>query len=94
MSALITALTFVLFLLSNLVDNFKIIIFILILLNLVIELNFIKFAIKYYKKENLVIYLLGIYAINFSIMFGALLGIFRLFSLKKLKIYFNNKNEK
>ena len=94
LSALITALTLVLFLLSNLVDNSKIIIFILILLNLVIELNFIKFAIKYYKKENLVIYLLGIYAINFSIMFGALLGIFRLFSLKKLKIYLNNKNEK
>ena len=94
LSAFIVALTLVLFLLTNLIDNSKIIIFILILLNLVIEFNFIKFAIKYYKKENLVIYLLGIYAINFSIMFGALLGLFRLFSLKKLKIYLNNKNEK
>ena len=34
--------------------------------------------------KNILIYLLGIYAVNFSIMFGTLLGIFRLFSLKKL----------
>ena len=79
--------------LSNLINNSKIIIFILIILNFAIEYNFIKFALKYYKKENLVIYLLGIYAINFSIVFGTLLGIFRLFNLKKLKIYLNNKNE-
>ena len=94
MSAFITSLTLILFLLLNIVDNSKIIIFILIFLNLAIEFNFIKFALKYYKKENLLIYLLGIYAINFSIMFGTLLGIFRLLSLKKLKIYLNNKNEK
>ena len=79
--------------LSSLIDSSKIIIFILIFLNFVIEFNFIKFALKFYKKENLLIYLLGIYAINFSIIFGTLLGIFRLFSLKKLKIYLNKKNE-
>ena len=88
-SVFVTSLTLLLVLLSSLIDNLKIIIFILIFFNFLIEFNFIKFALKYYKKENLPIYLLGIYAINFSIMFGTLLGIFRLFSLKKLKIYLN-----
>ena len=88
LSAFITSLTFAVIILSSLIDSSKIIIFILILFNFVIEFNFIKFAIKYYKKENLLIYILGIYAINFSIIFGTLLGLFRMFSLKKLKIYF------
>ena len=80
--------------LSDLVDNSKKFIFILIFLNFAVEFNFLKFALKNYNKKNILIYILGIYAINFSIIFGLLLGIFRLFSLKKLKIYLNNKNEK
>ena len=88
-SVFVTSLTLALLLLSSLIDNLKIIIFILIFLNYLVEFDFIKFAVKYYNKKNILIYLLGIYAINFSIMFGTLLGIFRLFSLKKLKIYLN-----
>ena len=91
LSAFITSLILMLFLLKNIFDNSKIIFFILIFLNLVVEFNFIKFALKYYKRENLLIYLLGVYAINLSIIFGAILGIFRLFSLNKLKLYLNNK---
>jgi len=75
--------------LQSLIGSSKIIIFILIFLNFVIEFNFIKFALKYYKNVNLLICLLGIYAINLSIIFGAILGIFRFFSLKKIKIYSN-----
>ena len=41
---------------------------------------------KYYKKQNLLIYLIGIYAINFSIIIGTVIGVFRLVSLKKLKL--------
>ena len=89
LSTFLTSLTLVFLLLSIFIDNLKIFIFILIFINYVIEFNFIKFALKYCKKENLLIYLLGIYAINFSIILGALIGIFRLFSLKKLKLYSN-----
>ena len=60
--------------------------FILIFLNFLIEFNFLKFAMKYYKKQNLLIYLIGIYAINFSIIIGTVIGVFRLVSLKKLKL--------
>ena len=73
--------------LSDLVDNSKTFIFILIFLNFAVEFNFLKFALKNYNKKNILIYLLGIYAINFSIMFGTLLGIFRLFSTKDKNIF-------
>jgi len=89
LSAFLTLLTLVFLLLSDLIDNLKIFIFTLIFLNFAIESNFIKFALKHYNKKNILIYLLGIYAVNFSIIFGTLLGVFRLFSLKKLKIYLN-----
>ena len=89
LSAFITSLTLLLLFLSGLVDNSKTFIFILIFLNFAVEFNFLKFALKNYNKKNILIYILGIYAINFSIMFGLLLGIFRLFSLKKLNIYLN-----
>ena len=89
LSAFLTLLTLLLLFLSDLVDNSKTFIFILIFINLAVEFNFLKFALKNYNKKNILIYILGIYAINFSIMFGLLLGIFRLFSLKKLNIYLN-----
>ena len=89
LSAFITSLTLALLMLQSLIGSSKIIILILIFLNFVIEFNFIKFALKYYKNVNLLICLLGIYAINLSIIFGAVLGIFRFFSLKKIKIYSN-----
>ena len=85
LSAFLTFLTLLFFLLSIFINSLKIFIFILIFLNYLVEFNFIKFALKYYKKENLVIYLLGIYAINFSIIIGTIIGIFRLSSLKKIK---------
>jgi len=86
LSAFLTLLTLLL-LLSDLIDNSKIFIFILIFLNFVVEFNFLKFALKHYNKKNILIYLLGIYAVNFSIMFGTLLGIFRLFSIKNKNVF-------
>ena len=89
LSAFITSLTLLFFLLLIFINSLKTFIFILIFLNFAVEFNFLKFALKNYNKKNILIYILGIYAINFSIMFGLLLGIFRLFSLKKLNIYLN-----
>ena len=78
-------------LLSSFIDNIKFIIFSLVFLNFIFEFNFIRFAINHYNKKNIFVYMFGIYAINISIIFGTLLGIFRLFSLKKLKIYLKNQ---
>ena len=89
LSAFITSLTLLFFLLLIFINSLKAFIFILIFLNFAVEFNFLKFALKNYNKKNILIYILGIYAINFSIMFGLLLGIFRLFSLKKINIYLN-----
>jgi len=89
LSAFLTLLTLTFLLLSSLIENSKIFILISIFLNFVVEFNFLKFALKRYDKKDILIYILGIYAVNFSIIFGTLLGIFRLFGLKKLKIYLN-----
>jgi glycosyltransferase involved in cell wall biosynthesis len=93
LSTFLTSLTIFFMLLLVFVNSIKIIYFIVILifLNFFVEFNFIKFAVKHYKKINILIYPFGIYAINFSIMLGTLLGVFRLFSSKKLKIYHNKK---
>ncbi len=85
-SAFITSLSALFLLLSIFVMNLKYVVILLIILNFLVEFNFLKFAMKNYKKINLPMYILGIYAINFSIAIGALIGIFRLLSLKKLKI--------
>ena len=89
LSAFLTLLTLISLLLLNIIDDFKILILILIFLNFVVEFNFLKFALKYYKKQKLPIYLIGIYAINLSIIIGAIIGIFKMFSLKKLKLNLN-----
>ena len=86
LSAFFTLLTLVFFLLSDVIDNSKIFIIISIFLNFVVEFNFLKFALKHYNKKNILIYLLGIYAVNFSIMLGTLLGIIRLFIIKNINI--------
>ena len=87
LSAFITSLTLLFFLLLIFINSLKTFIFILIFLNFAVEFNFLKFALKNYNKKNILIYILGIYAINFSIMFGTLLGIFRLFSTKDKNIF-------
>ena len=87
LSAFITSLTLLFFLLLIFINSLKSFIFILIFLNFAVEFNFLKFALKNYNKKNILIYILGIYAINFSIMFGTLLGIFRLFSTKDKNIF-------
>jgi len=86
LSAFTTSLTVFFLLLSIFIINLKYVVIFLIILNFFIEFNFFQFAMKNYKKQNLPIYILGIYAINFSIVIGAIIGIFRLLSLKKLKI--------
>ena len=62
---------------------------ILFVSNLLIELNFLRFCMKHYKKLDLPIYIIGIFAVNISIVIGVLLGIYKLcFSSKKTR----NKN--
>lgn len=92
LSTFLTSLTLFSLLLLIFVNSILMIklVIILIFLNFLVEFNFLKFALKYYKKKNILIYLFGIYAINFSIMIGTILGIFRLLSSKKLKINLNN----
>ncbi len=85
-SVFVTSLTLLIAILSIFITNLNYILFLLILINFLIEFKFLKFAIKNYNKLNLPIYLLGIYSINFSIIFGVILGMFKLFSLRKLKI--------
>ena len=89
LSAFFTSLTLMFLILSSFIENLKIFIFIMIFFNFIIELNFIKFALNNYKKRNLPIYLIGIYAINLSIVIGTLIGIFRLIGLRKLNLYSN-----
>ncbi len=89
LSAFLSTLTLTFLLLSSFIENSKLFILVSFFLNFIVEFNFLKFTLKYYKKKNILIYILGIYAINFSIVFGTLLGILRLLSLKKLKLYLN-----
>jgi len=87
LSAFLTLITLILFLFSDSISNSSTLILISVFFNFVVEFNFLKFAIKHYNKKNILVYLLGIYAVNFSIMFGGLLGIIRLFSEKNRNIY-------
>ena len=52
-----------------------------------IEFNFLRFTLKYFKKINILFYIIGIFLINISIILGFLLGIFSIirsiFSKKK-----------
>ena len=86
LSTLLTSLTILSLTLYNFGINFKILILALILLKLIIEFNFLIFSMKYYKKKYLLIYIIGIYMINISIIIGTVIGIFRILSLKKLKL--------
>ena len=52
----------------------KKIILILFLLNFMIEFNFLRFTLKYFKKLNILFYIIGIFLINISIILGFLLG--------------------
>jgi len=83
LSTFITSLTLVVAIFSILFTKIIPLLPILIFLNLLVEFNFLKFALKYYNKKNLIIYIFGIYAINLSIILGALIGIFRLLDFKK-----------
>jgi len=86
-SVLITSLMLLSFFLSFFIGDIKIIVIILFLFNSLIEYNFLRFAVKYYKKTDLLISIIGIYAINISIIIGVLIGIFRLkFFSKKIKL--------
>ena len=82
-SAFITALLILTIIISIFVNDLKIFIIILFIVNLLIEFNFLRFSIKYYKKKYLLINIFGIYLINISIIIGILLGIYRLKFFKK-----------
>ena len=78
LSTLITALLILGIILSFFIKDYKILILMLFIINLIVEFNFLKFSMKYYKKIYLPINILGIYAINISIIIGVLIGINKL----------------
>ena len=86
LSTLITSLLILIIILSNFINEVSFLIPIFFVINLLIELNFLKFCMKYYKKLDLPIYIIGIFAVNISIVIGVLLGIYNLsFSSKKIR---------
>ena len=87
LSTFITALLILGIILSFFIKDYKIFILMLFIINLIVEFNFLKFSMKYYKKIYLPINILGIYAINISIIIGVLIGIYKLnfFSKKLIK---------
>lgn len=86
LSTLITSLLILIIFLSNFINEVSFLIPTLFVINLIIEFNFLKFCMKHYKKLDLPIYIIGIFAVNVSIVMGVLLGIYKLsFSLKKIR---------
>ena len=89
LSTLITSLLILIIFLSIFINELNILVPILLMINLLIELTFLRFCMKHYSKLDLPIYILGIFVINISIVIGVLLGIYKLsFALKKIR----NKN--
>ena len=70
----------------NYLEEPKKLILILFLLNIIIELNFLRFVLKYFKKLNILLYIIGIFLINISIIIGFLHGIINI-----TKSAFNNR---
>ena len=86
-STLFTSFLILLIIFSVLVNEVNIFILLFFILNLLIELNFIIFCMKFYKKIDFPIYIFGIFLVNISIIVGVLFGIYNLmFSLKKVII--------
>jgi len=85
LSTFITALLLLIIILSIFLNDLKFFILVLFIANLIIEFDFLRFSMKYYKKTYLLINILGIFLINISIIIGILFGIYKLkFSLKKI----------
>jgi len=78
LSAFFTLLIIISLIFINYLADQKKFILILFLLNLIIEFNFLRFALKYFKKLNIFFYIIGIFLINISIILGFLLGIFNI----------------
>ncbi len=86
LSTFLTALILFFIFFKGYFEFYKYAVLFTLFFNLLIELKFLKFAFKNYTKFNLPIYLIGIFAINFSIILGTILGFFRILSLRKLNL--------
>ena len=60
--------------------------FICFAINLIIEAQFLKFVMKYFKKKRILLYIFGIFIFNFCIILGSILGIFNLLKLKIIQL--------
>lgn len=88
MSAFFTLMILFCLIFFNYLEESKKIILILFLLNMSIEINFLRFALKYFKKLNILLYIVGIFLINISIIIGFLQGIVNITKIsfqKKMK---------
>lgn len=77
-SALFTLLIIISLLFHNYLAEPKKIIFLLFVLNITIEFNFLKFTWKYFSRYKILLYIFGIFLINLSIILGFFLGIFNI----------------
>tara|TARA_A100001015_G_C14901499_1_gene676580 strand:- start:84 stop:1100 length:1017 start_codon:yes stop_codon:yes gene_type:complete len=84
LSALFTLLTSISLFLFIYQEKSYLFFSIFFVINLLIELQFLKFAMKYFAKKRILLYLLGIFIFNFCIIFGSILGIFNLIKFKLL----------
>lgn len=69
-------LTFIIFFFN--IEYFTEFLTILLFINLAVEFDFLKFALMNFKKKNIIMYPLGIFLINISIIIGFLLGTFNI----------------
>lgn len=81
LSALITLLIIFSLIFSNYFEDSRKILFFLFSLNLVIEFDFLRFAMKYFKKKNILMHIIGIFLTNLSIIGGSILGILNLIKI-------------
>ena len=87
LSSFVTLLTLTFIIFFNHIEYFTQFLVILLFINFVIEFDFLRFALKYFNKINIFMYVLGIFLINLSIIIGFLFGIFVL-----IGSIFNKKN--
>jgi len=76
---LLTTLSFFIFLYEENSYPFFIVFFVI---NLLIEIDFLRFIMKFFKKKRILFYLLGIFIFNFCIIFGFILGFLNLVKIK------------
>ena len=86
LSSFLTLLAVIFLLLFSHIENYQNFLLIIFLLNLTVEIDFLRFVMKYFNKKKIPIYIFGIFLINLSIIIGFLYGIVNI-----IESFFNKK---